>query len=76
MSLFDKARNAAEDFAAKNPDKVSEGIERVGEQVDQRTGGRYTEQIDQAERTVADRMGTQDPESQPNPEQVDPGQQA
>ena len=56
MSMFDKARDAAMDYAAINPDKVEEAIERVGEEIDKRTGGKFTEQIDQAERTVADQM--------------------
>lgn len=56
MSMFDRARDAAKDYAAANPDKVEEAIGRVGEETDKRTGGKYTEQIDQAERKVADQM--------------------
>lgn len=62
MSMFDQARDAARNFAESNPDKVEEAIQRVGEEVDRRTGGRFTEQIDQAEQAVADQMGVDRPE--------------
>lgn len=62
MSMFDRARDAAQGFAESNPDKVEEAIQRVGEEVDRRTGGRFSEQIDQAEQVVADQMGVDRPE--------------
>jgi hypothetical protein len=40
--FMDKAKN----FADQHDDKVDEGIEKAGEQVDQRTGGKYDEKID------------------------------
>lgn len=67
MSMFDQARDAAQNFAASNPDKVEEAIQRVGDEVDRRTGGRFTEQVDQAEQAVADQMGVDRPE-EGNPE--------
>jgi hypothetical protein len=39
---LDKAKN----FAAGRDKQVDEGIEKTGEQVDQRTGGKYDSQID------------------------------
>ncbi|SDB84312.1 MT0933-like antitoxin protein [Raineyella antarctica] len=74
MSLFDQARNAAEDYAKNNPDQVNEAIQRVGEEVDQRTGGRFTDQIDQAEQAVAQQMGAEQadqPAAQDQPAQQD-----
>ncbi|MDT4993280.1 MAG: hypothetical protein QOH97_3172 [Actinoplanes sp.] len=42
MRFLDKAK----DFADDHDEQVDEGIERAGEQVDQRTGGKYGSQID------------------------------
>ena len=41
--LLDKAK----ELLTKHDDKVDKGLGKVGEQVDQRTGQKHTEQIDQ-----------------------------
>ncbi|WOQ18475.1 antitoxin [Raineyella sp. W15-4] len=64
MSMFDQARDAAQKFAQDNPDKVREAVQRVGEEVDQRTGNKFTDQIDQAEQTIADRLAGDAPQPQ------------
>ncbi len=65
MGMFDKARETAEKFAKDNPDKVTEAIQRVGDEVDKRTGGKFTEQIDQAEEAVTKQLGAdQQPDQQ------------
>lgn len=43
--LGDKAR----DLADQHPDKVQQGIDRGGDAVDQRTGNKYENQVDQAQ---------------------------
>ncbi|MFC3850662.1 antitoxin [Corynebacterium hansenii] len=45
MGIFDKAKQ----FAADNPDKVSQGIDKAGDAIDERTGGKHSEQIDKAQ---------------------------
>ncbi|AQP44603.1 antitoxin [Tessaracoccus flavus] len=45
MGLFDKAR----DLAAQHEDKIEDGIERGGDFVDDKTGGKYAGQVDQAQ---------------------------
>ncbi|GAA3208433.1 antitoxin [Dactylosporangium siamense] len=40
--LMDKVK----DLAHRHDDKVDQGIGKAGDQADQRTGGKYTEQID------------------------------
>ncbi len=45
-SFMDKAK----EFAAEHDEQVDEGIEKAGEQVDRRTGGKHTEQVDKAVR--------------------------
>ncbi len=42
MSFLDKAK----DFASKNPDKVSEAIDKVGDLFDEKTGGKHAQHTD------------------------------
>ena len=42
MSFIDKAK----DIAEQHDDKVDQAAEKAGEQVDERTGGRYADQVD------------------------------
>lgn len=37
------------DYAAQNPDKVDSYIDKAGDQVDKRTGGKFSGQVDQAQ---------------------------
>lgn len=53
MGIFDKAKQ----FAADNPDKVREGIEKVGDEIDKRTGGKYADKIDRVQEEAAKRLG-------------------
>jgi hypothetical protein len=52
--LFDKAK----DFADQHDDKVDEGLQKAGEQIDARTGEAHSEQIqrgvDEAQRRTGD----------------------
>lgn len=57
MSMFDQAREAAQKLAQDHPDQVDEVIKRVGDEVDQRTGSQYSQEIDQAEQAVRDQLG-------------------
>ncbi|MDY7089033.1 MAG: antitoxin [Actinomycetota bacterium] len=56
MGLMDKAK----DFADKHDDQVDKGIEKAGDQVDQRTGGKYTSQVDRAQDEAQKRTGAGD----------------
>ncbi len=42
MGIFDKAK----DVLNQHPDKVDQGLDRVADIADQRTGGKHAEQID------------------------------
>lgn len=42
MSFIDKAK----DFAEKNSDKVNAAIDKAGDLIDERTGGKHAEHID------------------------------
>lgn len=52
MGLFDKAG----DLAKEHEDKVEAGIEKVGDFVDEKTGGKYSEQVDQAQKVVNEQL--------------------
>lgn len=53
MSFIDKAKN----FASKNPDKVRQAVEKVGDEIDKRTGGKYADKIDRVQAEAAKRLG-------------------
>ena len=69
MGIFDKAK----DLAAEHADKVSQGIDKVGDLVDQRTGGQHAAQVDRAqdeakrrvEELRAEKQGPADPVAGP-----------
>jgi hypothetical protein len=42
MSFLDKGK----EFADKHDEQVDKGMDKAGEQVDQRTGGKHSEQVD------------------------------
>lgn len=56
MSFMDKAK----DLANQHDDKVDQAIDKVGEQADQRTGGKYGEQIDKGVDAAQQRTGDGD----------------
>lgn len=52
MGIFDKAK----DLAGQHSDKVDEAIERMGDEVDARTGHKYEKQVDQAQDAVREQL--------------------
>jgi 4-alpha-glucanotransferase len=56
MGFMDKAK----DFADDHDKQVDEGIEKVGDQVDQRTGGKHSAQIDKGVDEAQERTGAGD----------------
>lgn len=52
MGIFDKIK----DLAAKNPDKVEQGIEKAGDLIDQKTEGKYADKVDQAQDIARDKL--------------------
>jgi hypothetical protein len=50
----------AKDMAGKHDDKVDQGLEKAGDQVDQRTGGKYDAQTDRAVDGAQERTGSGD----------------
>jgi MT0933-like antitoxin protein len=56
MGFLDKAK----DLADKHDEQVDEGIEKAGEQVDQRTGNKYDSQIDKGVNAAQEHTGDGD----------------
>jgi hypothetical protein len=56
MSFIDKVR----DLADKHDDKVDQALEKLGDEVDKRTGHKYSEQIDKAVDVAQERTGDGD----------------
>ncbi|WP_295629587.1 antitoxin [uncultured Corynebacterium sp.] len=53
MSIFEKVKQ----FASKNPDKVRQGIDKIGDEIDKRTDGKYAEKVDRVQDEAAKRLG-------------------
>ena len=53
MGIFDKAKDAL----SEHSDKVDEGIDKGGDLVDEKTGGKYVGQVDQGQEFAKDRLG-------------------
>lgn len=54
--FLDKAR----DFADKHDKQVDQGLDRVGDEVDKRTGNKHSEQIDRGVDQIQQRTGAGD----------------
>jgi MT0933-like antitoxin protein len=63
MGIFDKAKDAL----SGNEDKIDAGIDKAGDMVDEKTGDRYTEQVDKGQDMAKDavRDFTSDQPEQP-----------
>ncbi|PMC62120.1 antitoxin [Corynebacterium xerosis] len=53
MSLIDKAKK----FINDNPDKVRQGIDKIGDAIDKRTDGKYADKVDRVQEEAANRLG-------------------
>ena len=56
------------DMAQEHGDQVSAGVDNAGDFVDEKTGGQYTEQIQQGEDAISERLG-----AEPGAEQTEAG---
>lgn len=52
MSMFDKAKQ----FAADNPDKVDQGVDKVGDAIDAKTGNKHAEHVDKAQEAARNHL--------------------
>lgn len=52
--------NKVKDLAADHPDQVNQGIDKAGDAVDERTGGKHASQVDKAQDAVKGHLGGAD----------------
>ena len=58
MPDFSEFEDKAKQVASEHPEQVGEGLKRAGEFADQRTGGRFGDQIQQGEQRAEDYLGS------------------
>jgi hypothetical protein len=57
---FDALKDKAKDVLGDHGDKVDQGVDKAGDFVDEKTGGKYSEQVDQGQQKAKeglDRFG-------------------
>ena len=54
---FNELAQKAKDFARQHPDKAEQGLDKLGDIVDQQTGGKYSSQIDKGEEMLERHLG-------------------
>ncbi|SEW30601.1 MT0933-like antitoxin protein [Austwickia chelonae] len=83
---FSSLVNKAKGFAQDNPDKVRAGLDKVEDVVNERTGGKYADQVakgagavenalgvpGRAKQAFLDEMGPEGEGAKPDPVKVDP----
>jgi len=47
MSKFDDLKNKAKEMVAENRDRIEEGLDKAGDMIKERTGGKHDDKIDQ-----------------------------
>lgn len=52
MGIFD----AAKDKLAENSEAVESAVEKVGDTIDEKTGGKYSEQVDKAQSAISEQL--------------------
>jgi hypothetical protein len=57
MGMFDNMKDKAEDLAKEHPDQVNEGLEKAGDFANEKTGGKFEDQIDKGQDFARDRIG-------------------
>jgi len=56
MGIFDKAKDALGD----HPEQVDQGIDKIGDLADEKTGGKYADKVDQAQDIAQEKTGDGD----------------
>ncbi|MBT1002059.1 antitoxin [Paenarthrobacter sp. DKR-5] len=77
MSVFDDLKGKAQDLISGNEDAIRNGIQKAGNFVDEKTGGKYADQIDAVQNgagNLVGGLGRDDaaPDAQPAPGPASP----
>lgn len=57
MGIFDKAKDAAQKGVEEHGEQVDQGIDQAGDFVNDKTGGKYSDQVDQGGQMAKDQLG-------------------
>jgi hypothetical protein len=60
MGFLDKAKGALGDAVDKHGDKIAEGADRLGDMVDDKTGGKHSDKIEQGKGKLEDALDNLD----------------
>ena len=60
MSFLDKAKAAVTDAVDQHGEKIAQGIDKAGSMVNERTGGKHADKIDQATGKARDALDSLD----------------
>jgi hypothetical protein len=71
MGIFDKVK----DMASQHSDQVSKEADKAEQVADEKTGGKYTDQINSGMQTAQDKIGVQPTGQDPAQSQGDPSAQ-
>ena len=67
LSIFDDVKGKAEGLVNKHGDAIKRGVEKSGDWVDGKTGDKYKDQIDSAQKATSDYVdGSAKADGQPN----------
>lgn len=58
MGLFDEIKDKAEELAKEHPDQVNEGLDKAGEFLNEKTGNKFGDQIEQGENFAREQLGS------------------
>lgn len=57
MGIFDDMKNKAADLVDKHGEKIAQGVDKAGEIVNDKTGGKHADKIQQATQKAKDGLG-------------------
>lgn len=60
MGLLDDLKGKAQDLIGGNEEAVKDGIEKAGDFIDDKTGGKFTDQVDAVQNAASDFVGNLD----------------
>ncbi|WP_328997681.1 antitoxin [Kribbella sp. NBC_00709] len=68
MGIFDNMKDKAADLVNEHGDQVGEGLDKAGDFVDEKTGGKYGDKIDQGTDMAKDQLDNLDGENDDIPD--------
>ncbi|ASN51850.1 hypothetical protein CGQ25_06985 [Sinomonas sp. R1AF57] len=76
VSFLDDVKGKAEELISGNAEAVKGGIEKVGDFIDEKTGGKFSGQVDGVQQSASDYVDGLDREDAPSEPSEAPAHQA